>query len=108
MKLKSVITREQGKTGAMGLATHDSVQVIDVSTRFMRVNGDWNPDLHIYKDEMQYTYYIWVKKKWKPFHNQPTFLQPFPKKLFKIYSAEYGGLFMVPISDFRSLEKQEK
>ena len=76
---RKVITREQGKAGAMGVATHGSVQAIDVNTRFMRVNGDRNPDLHIYKDEIQYTYYIWVKKKWKPFHNQTTFLLLYPK-----------------------------
>lgn len=77
---RKVTAREQGKTGAMGLTTQGSVQAIDVNTRFMRVNGDRNLDLHVYKDEIQYTYYILVKKKWKPFHNQITFLQLCPKK----------------------------
>ena len=77
---KEVNTRERGKTGAMGVATHGSVQAIDVNTRFQRVNGDNNMDLTIYKDEIKNIYYILIKKDWKSFRNQTTLLKLFPKK----------------------------
>ena len=50
---KEVNTRERGKVGAMGMATHGSVQAIDVNARFQRVNGENNMDLTIYKDEIK-------------------------------------------------------
>lgn len=77
---KEVNTREHGKVGAMGVATHGSVQAIDVNARFQRVNGENNTDLTIYKDEIKNIYLIQIKKKWKSFRNQATFLKLFPKK----------------------------
>ena len=77
---KEVNTRERGKVGAMGMATHGSVQAIDVNARFQRVNGENNMDLTIYKDEIKNIYYILVKRNWKSFRNQATFLKLFPKK----------------------------
>ena len=77
---KEVNTRERGKVGAMGMATHGSVQAIDVNARFQRVNGENNMDLTIYKDEIKNIYYILIKKNWKSFRNQATFLKLFPKK----------------------------
>ena len=77
---KEVNTREHGKVGAMGMATHGSVQAIDVNARFQRVNGENNMDLTIYKDEIKNIYYILIKKNWKSFRNQSTFLKLFPKK----------------------------
>ena len=77
---KEVNTRERGKVGAMGVATHGSVQAIDVNARFQRVNGENNMDLTIYKDEIKNIYYILIKKNWKSFRNQTTFLKLFPKK----------------------------
>ena len=77
---KEVNTREHGKVGAMGVATHGSVQSIDVNARFQRVNGENNMDLTIYKDEIKNIYYILVKRDWKSFRNQATFLKLFPKK----------------------------
>ena len=77
---KEVNTRERGKVGAMGVATHGSVQAIDVNARFQRVNGDNNTDLTIYKDEIKNIYYILIKRDWKSFRNQATFLKLFPKK----------------------------
>lgn len=77
---KSINTRERGKVGAMGVATHGTVQVIDVNTRFQRVNGENNMDVNIYKDELKYTYFLLIKGCWKSFHNQATFLKLFPKK----------------------------
>lgn len=77
---KEVKTRERGKEGAMGLATQGSVQAIDVNARFQRVNGENNTDLTIYKDEIKNIYLIQIKKKWKSFRNQATFLKLFPKK----------------------------
>ena len=77
---KEVNTRERGKVGAMGMATHGSVQAIDVNARFQRVNGENNMDLTIYKDEIKNIYYILIKKNWKSFRNQVTFLKLFPKK----------------------------
>lgn len=77
---KEVKTRERGKVGAMGVATHGSVQSIDVNARFQRVNGDNNTDLTIYKDEIVNIYYILIKRDWKSFRNQATFLKLFPKK----------------------------
>ena len=77
---KEVNTRERGKVGAMGVATHGSVQAIDVNARFQRVNGENNMDLTIYKDEIKNIYYILIKKNWKSFRNQATFLKLFPKK----------------------------
>ncbi|MBQ2857258.1 MAG: hypothetical protein IJE78_09100 [Bacteroidaceae bacterium] len=77
---KEVNTRERGKVGAMGVATHGSVQAIDVNTRFQRVNGDNNTDLTIYKNEIENTYFTYIKRKWEPFRNQATFLKLFPKK----------------------------
>ena len=77
---KEVNTRERGKVGAMGVATHGSVQSIDVNARFQRVNGENNMDLTIYKDEIKNIYYILIKKDWKSFRNQATFLKLFPKK----------------------------
>lgn len=77
---KEVNTREHGKVGAMGVATHGSVQAIDVNTRFQRVNGENNMDLTIYKNEIKNIYLIQVKKKWESFRNQATFLKLFPKK----------------------------
>ena len=77
---KEVNTRERGKVGAMGMATHGSVQAIDVNARFKRVNGENNMDLTIYKDEIKNIYYIFIKKNWKSFRNQLTFLKLFPKK----------------------------
>lgn len=77
---KEVNTRERGKVGAMGVATHGSVQAIDVNARFQRVNGENNMDLTIYKDEIKNIYYILVKRNWKSFRNQATFLKLFPKK----------------------------
>ena len=77
---KEVNTRERGKVGAMGVATHGSVQAIDVNARFQRVNGDNNTDLTIYKDEIRNIYYILIKRDWKSFRNQATFLKCFPKK----------------------------
>ena len=76
----NVNTREQGKVGAMGVATHGTVQSIDVNARFQRVNGENNMDINIYKDEIKYTYFVLVKGNWKSFHNQATFLKLFPKK----------------------------
>ena len=76
----NVNTREQGKIGAMGVATHGTVQAIDVNARFQRVNGENNMDINIYKDEIKYTYFVLVKGNWKSFHNQATFLKLFPKK----------------------------
>lgn len=76
----NVNTREQGKVGAMGVATHGTVQAIDVNARFQRVNGVNNTDIKIYKDEIKYTYFVRVKGHWKPFRNQVTFLKLFPKK----------------------------
>ena len=76
----NVNTREQGKVGAMGVATHGTVQAIDVNARFQRVNGVNNTDIKIYKDEIKYTYFVRVKEHWKPFRNQVTFLKLFPKK----------------------------
>ena len=46
---KEVNTSERGKVGAMGVATHGSVQAIDVNARFQRVNGENNMDMTIYK-----------------------------------------------------------
>ena len=77
---KEVNTRERGKVGAMGVATHGSVQAIDVNARFLRVNGENNTDLTIYIDEIKNIYYMLVKRNWKSFHNQATFLKLFPKK----------------------------
>lgn len=77
---KEVNAREHGKVGAMGVATHGSVQAIDVNARFQRVNGENNTDLTIYKDEIKNIYLIQIKKKWKSFRNQATFLKLFPKK----------------------------
>ncbi len=77
---KEVNTRERGKVGAMGMATHGSVQAIDVNARFQRVNGENNMDLTIYKNEIKNIYYILIKKNWKSFRNQVTFLKLFPKK----------------------------
>ena len=77
---KEVNTRERGKVGAMGVATHGSVQAIDVNARFQRVNGENNMDLTIYKDEIKNIYYILIKRNWKSFRNQATFLKLFPKK----------------------------
>ena len=77
---KEVNTREEGKVGAMGVATHGSVQAIDVNARFQRVNGENNTDLTIYKDEIKNIYFIFVKREWKSFRNQVTFLKLFPKK----------------------------
>ena len=77
---KEVNTREHGKVGAMGMATHGSVQAIDVNARFQRVNGENNMDLTIYKDEIKNIYYILIKRNWKSFRNQATFLKLFPKK----------------------------
>lgn len=77
---KEVNTREEGKVGAMGVATHGSVQAIDVNARFQRVNGENNTDLTIYKDEIKNIYFIYVKREWKSFRNQVTFLKLFPKK----------------------------
>lgn len=76
----NVNTREQGKVGAMGVATHGTVQAIDVNARFQRVNGENNMDINVYKDEIRYTYFLLVKGNWKSFHNQATFLKLFPKK----------------------------
>ena len=77
---KEVNTRERGKVGAMGMATHGSVQAIDVNARFQRVNGENNMDVTIYKDEIKNIYYIFIKRNWKSFRNQATFLKLFPKK----------------------------
>lgn len=77
---KNVNTRERGKVGAMGVATHGTVQAIDVNARFQRVNGENNMDLTIYKDEIENTYFILIKNSWKSFRNQATFLKLFPKK----------------------------
>lgn len=77
---KEVNTRERGKVGAMGMATHGSVQAIDVNARFQRVNGENNMDLTIYKDEIKNIYYIQIKRDWKSFRNQATLLKLFPKK----------------------------
>lgn len=77
---KEVNTRERGKVGAMGMATHGSVQAIDVNARFQRVNGENNMDLTIYKDEIKNIYYILIKRNWKSFRNQATFLKLFSKK----------------------------
>ena len=77
---KEVNTRERGKVGAMGMATHGSVQAIDVNARFQRVNGENNMDLTIYNNEIKNIYYIFIKKNWKSFRNQATFLKLFPKK----------------------------
>ena len=77
---KEVNTREEGKVGAMGVATHGSVQAIDVNARFQRVNGENNTNLTIYKDEIKNIYFIYVKREWKSFRNQVTFLKLFPKK----------------------------
>ena len=77
---KEVNTREEGKVGAMGVATHGTVQAIDVNARFQRVNGENNTDLTIYKDEIKNIYFIFVKREWKSFRNQVTFLKLFPKK----------------------------
>lgn len=77
---KNVNTRERGKMGAMGIATHGTVQAIDVNARFQRVNGENNMDLTIYKDEIENTYFILIKRKWESFRNQATFLKLFPKK----------------------------
>ena len=77
---KEVNTRERGKVGAMGMPTHGSVQAIDVNARFQRVNGENNMDLTIYKDEIKNIYYILIKRNWKSFRNQATFLKLFPKK----------------------------
>ena len=64
----------------MGVATHGSVQSIDVNARFQRVNGENNMDMTIYKDEVKNIYYIFIKREWKSFRNQATFLKLFPKK----------------------------
>lgn len=77
---KEVNTSERGKVGAMGVATHGSVQSIDVNARFQRVNGENNMDMTIYKDEVKNIYYIFIKREWKSFRNQATFLKLFPKK----------------------------
>ena len=77
---KNVNTRERGKVGAMGVATHGTVQAIDVNARFQRVNGENNMDLTIYKDEIENTDFILIKRKWESFRNQATFLKLFPKK----------------------------
>lgn len=77
---KEVNISERGKVGAMGVATHGSVQAIDVNARFQRVNGENNMDLTIYKDEIKNIYYILIKRDWKSFRNQATFLKLFPKK----------------------------
>ena len=77
---KEVTIREHGKEGAMGLTTRGSVQAIDVNARFQRVNGENNTDLTVYKDEIKNSYLILVKKKWKSFRNQVTFLKLFSKK----------------------------
>lgn len=77
---KEVKTRERGKEGAMGLATQGSVQAIDVNARFQRVNGDNNMDLTIYKEEIENVYFIFLKRDWKSFRNQATFLKLYPKK----------------------------
>ena len=60
--------------------SHGSVQAIDVNARFQRVNGENNTDLTIYKDEIKNIYFIFVKREWKSFRNQVTFLKLFPKK----------------------------
>ena len=62
------------------MATHGSVQAIDVNARFQRVNGENNMDLTIYKDEIKNIYYILIKRNRKSFRNQATFLKLFPKK----------------------------
>lgn len=77
---KNVNTRERGKVGAMGVATHGTVQAIDVNARFQRVNGENNTDMTIYKNEIENTYFILIKNNWKSFRNQATFLKLFPKK----------------------------
>ena len=64
----------------MGVATHGSVQAIDVNARFQRVNGENNTDLTIYKDEVKNVYWVLIKNKWKQFRNQVTFLKLYPKK----------------------------
>ena len=48
--------------------------------RFQRVNGENNTDFTVYKDEIKNSYLILVKKKWKSFRNQVTFLKLFSKK----------------------------
>jgi hypothetical protein len=77
---KEVKTREEGKVGAMGVATHGTVQAIDVNARFQRVNGENKTNLTIYKDEIKNIYYINVKRNLESFRNQVTFLKCFPKK----------------------------
>ena len=77
---REIKVREYGKVGAMGVATHGSVQAIDVNARFQRVNGDNKMDLTIYKDDIAYIYFVQIKRTWKSFRNQVTFLKLFPKK----------------------------
>lgn len=77
---KKVFVQERGKTGAMGVATHGSVEAIDVNTRFQRVNGDRNTDLHIYNQEVTNTYLMNVRNSWKSFRGESSFLKLFPKK----------------------------
>lgn len=76
---RKLVIRERGRQGAMGLTTHGSVQAIDVNARFQRVNGEHNTDLNVYKDEVEYTYWLPGVKKGKTFHNQATFLKLYPK-----------------------------
>lgn len=71
--------KDIGKQGAMGITTQGSVQAIDVNTRFQRVNGEQNLDLSVYKMEMENTYYVRIKDKFKSFRNEKTFLGLFPK-----------------------------
>lgn len=71
--------KDIGKQGAMGITTQGSVQAIDVNTRFQRVNGEQNLDLSVYKMEMENTYYVRIKDKFKSFRNEKTFLGLFLK-----------------------------
>lgn len=77
---KEVKTREEGKVGAMGVATHGTVQAIDVNARFQRVNGDNSTNITITKDKIKNIYMAQFKRKWEAFRNQATFLKHFPKK----------------------------
>lgn len=77
---KEVETREEGKVGAMGIATRGTVQAIDVNARFQRVNGENKTDLTIYKNDVKNIYYIYVKRDLESFRNQATFLRLFSKK----------------------------
>lgn len=78
---RKLVTRERGRQGAMGITTHGSVQAIDVNTRFQRVNGEHNTDLNVYKEEVEYTYWLPNLKKGKMFHNSATFVKLFPKSV---------------------------